>query len=94
MIKVRLKFDPSKVVTYPSRKHILDLERWDMVLEIVHDDEAPKHDEGEVLPETDTAVSTASEPEVVQTLKQLEESPKRKRRNKTSSESRSEDEQE
>lgn len=71
MIKVRTKKQPNKIITYPSRKHILDLLRWDLILEIVHDDDAPVPapvaEEPAPAPETET-----------------QEEPRRSRRRKTS----------
>lgn len=78
MIKIRTKTEPDVVKTYASRKEILDLERWGLILEIVHDDENPT-----------PAQNTSGKPEKVLTEEQLKQL-----KQKASPESDSGDEQE
>lgn len=82
MIRVRFKNQPNEVREFVSRKEILDMERWGLVLEVVHDDEAPGDGAARVTNDT-------GKPEKVLTEEQL----KRVKR-KASPESASGDEQE
>ena len=75
MIKLRTKMEPNVVKTYENRRAIQDILAWGMVLEIIHDDEAPvvANDEGSVLPDGfDVAENVSGEPETVLDLEQLE----------------------
>lgn len=58
MIRVRFKDRPDVIREFTCRKEILDMERWGLVLEILHDDEA-------------TAKNNTGTPERVLTEEQL-----------------------
>ena len=74
MIKLRTKMEPNVVKTYENRRAIQDILAWGMVLEIIHDDEAPvvANDEGSVFPDPETVTNESGEPVPVLTLEQLE----------------------
>lgn len=84
MIRVRFKTQPHVVKEFDSRRDIVDMENWGLVLEILHDDADPKNGV-----EGNTAKGENPSPEAAP-----EESDVRKRkRRKTSTESDSAGEQ-